>query len=141
MKLALAGDTMLGRKVAELHLEKSIVSVEDKGGAEEEDPEGTVAEDGDLEGEAPEFVELEDEEPEEVEVGLDELLRERLEAKEGIDYEEEAAARPVLVATEEDEPRPRAAGEFLCQRCFLIKSRGQLADPSRSICNDCADGR
>ena len=142
MKLALAGDTMLGRKVAELHLEKSIVSVEDKGGAEEEDPEGTVAEDGDLEGEAPEFVELEDEEPEEVEVGLDELLRERFEGKEDVDYEQEAAARWVLLATEKDEePRPRAADEFVCQSCFLIKSRAQLAAASRSICKDCAKSR
>ena len=32
----------------------------------------------------------------------------------------------------------RAADEFLCQNCFLLKRRSQLADKRRQLCNDCA---
>jgi hypothetical protein len=126
----------------EPHVQKSTVWIEDNGVAEEEGPEGEDSVDGELDSEGPEIVELEEEEPEEVEVGLDELLRERFEGKEDVDYEQEAAARWVLLATEKDEePRPRAADEFVCQSCFLIKSRAQLAAASRSICKDCAKSR
>lgn len=31
-----------------------------------------------------------------------------------------------------------APGEFVCQSCFLVKRRSQLADPVRMICRDCA---
>ena len=32
----------------------------------------------------------------------------------------------------------RAADEFLCQNCFLLKRSSQLADRRRQLCNDCA---
>lgn len=32
----------------------------------------------------------------------------------------------------------RAADEFLCQNCFLLKRPSQLADKRRQLCNDCA---
>lgn len=31
-----------------------------------------------------------------------------------------------------------APGEFVCQSCFLVKRKSQLADPVRMICRDCA---
>jgi hypothetical protein len=33
---------------------------------------------------------------------------------------------------------PRRASEFLCQSCFLVLPRHQLADEARMICRDCA---
>ncbi len=32
----------------------------------------------------------------------------------------------------------RAADEFLCQNCFLLKHPSQLADKRRQLCSDCA---
>jgi hypothetical protein len=72
---------------------------------------------------------LEVDELEDLEESLDHLLEERL-ANEG---------RPVL------EPRPGAPavarcgkGEFVCRRCFLVRSRSQLADPVALVCADCS---
>lgn len=33
---------------------------------------------------------------------------------------------------------PLGQDEFVCQRCFLIRNRSQLADAARHICLDCA---
>jgi len=33
---------------------------------------------------------------------------------------------------------PMQSTEFLCQRCFLVKHRSQLADKKRTLCRDCA---
>jgi hypothetical protein len=32
---------------------------------------------------------------------------------------------------------PKQANEFVCQSCFLVKLRAQLADPKNMYCNDC----
>jgi poly-gamma-glutamate synthesis protein (capsule biosynthesis protein) len=125
----------------ESDLEEAITWIEAEEGAEEEEPEAEKLDEGELKAEEPEIVELEEEEPEEVEVSLDELLRARFEGEERIEYEQEEEKRPVLVTAGEEEPRPRAADEFVCQSCFLIKNRRQLANTTRSICKDCANGR
>lgn len=33
---------------------------------------------------------------------------------------------------------PQQANEFVCQSCFLVKHRSQMADPKRQHCQDCA---
>lgn len=74
---------------------------------------------------------------EEVEAALDEIFRERLELglveEEQDEEDEEEAEESELVLLE---VRP---DEFVCQRCFLIKSRSQLADPVARVCRDCAN--
>ena len=53
------------------------------------------------------------------------------------DFEEEIA--PIVrVPDEEDEAPARRSGEFVCTRCFLVKSESQLAVRSRKVCRDCA---
>jgi hypothetical protein len=53
------------------------------------------------------------------------------------DFEEELA--PVVrVPEEEDDAPARRAGEFVCTRCYLVKSDSQLAIRSRKVCRDCA---
>jgi len=32
---------------------------------------------------------------------------------------------------------PKQPGEFVCQYCFLVKHRSQLADPDAKLCRDC----
>ena len=34
--------------------------------------------------------------------------------------------------------KPVSADEFVCQRCYLVLKRSQLADPKRKLCLDCA---
>ena len=53
------------------------------------------------------------------------------------DFEEEIA--PIVrVPDEEDEAPARRNGEFICTRCFLVKSESQLAVRSRKVCRDCS---
>jgi hypothetical protein len=73
-----------------------------------------------------------DEEPEDEEESLDVLLT----RDKGLDED--------LVRG--DEPRDGLSttgavpdvGEFTCRSCFLVKRQGQLADPKKLICLDCA---
>jgi hypothetical protein len=75
-------------------------------------------------------------EGDDVEATLDEILRDRFEGEEE-SAEEEPEARAVAASAEE--VRPRSADEFVCQSCFLVKHRTQLADPGQSLCRDCAN--
>ncbi len=80
-------------------------------------------------------------EREDAEATLEEILREQLGAP-ALEEEEEAERRRRRRAApqvEEEQVRPRSAEEFLCQSCFLVKHRRQLADPVRLICVDCAN--
>jgi len=53
------------------------------------------------------------------------------------DFEEELA--PIVrVPEEEDDAPARRSGEFVCSRCYLVKSESQLAVRSRKVCRDCA---
>ena len=45
-------------------------------------------------------------------------------------------------ALEEEEfalPPGRGANDFVCSRCFLIKPRSLLGDPTHRLCRDCLD--
>lgn len=59
-------------------------------------------------------------------------------ASEDADDFEEDIAPTVRVPDEEDEAPARRTGEFICTRCFLVKSESQLAVRSRKVCRDCA---
>ena len=59
------------------------------------------------------------------------------------DVEDDFADEPALVAAvasedeEEDIPTKRS-GEFICARCYLVKSNSQMANRKQKICRDCA---
>jgi hypothetical protein len=77
---------------------------------------------------------------------LDELEAEELEmltedeASEALVVNEAAEMRAIRRAelTLADSGDERAANEFLCQNCFLLKPQSQLANKRRQLCNDCA---
>ncbi len=80
----------------------------------------------------------EEEEDEDVEASLDDILKERLvvldeeeedeeEEYEDSDYRSDIALRVL----------PKQPDEFVCQSCFLVKNRSQLADKEKMFCRDC----
>ena len=87
-------------------------------------------------------VELDDElHPADVEEPLDVLLQERTAAATLEDDEEAVEEEEVDTDEPGDAPGrilPRRPGEFLCQSCFLVLPRNQLADEKRMLCRDCA---
>jgi Domain of unknown function (DUF4193) len=78
----------------------------------------------------------------EVESIQDLLVKQEATEEEAEEEEEEA---PLTLTKEERlaEPLearvvPIQATEFVCQRCFLVKHRSQLADKKKMLCRDCA---
>ena len=78
----------------------------------------------------------------EVESIQDLLVKQEATEEEAEEEEEEA---PLALTKEERlaEPLearvvPIQATEFVCQRCFLVKHRSQLADKKKMLCRDCA---
>lgn len=79
--------------------------------------------------------------PDDVEEPLDVLLQERTAAATLEDDEEEVEEEEVETDERGEAPArilPRRPGEFLCQSCFLVLPRNQLADEKRMFCRDCA---
>jgi len=65
----------------------------------------------------------------------------RSEEEEAAEEEEEGAvalARDERLEPVETRVVPIQATEFVCQKCFLVKHRSQLADKKRMLCRDCA---
>jgi len=65
----------------------------------------------------------------------------RAEEEEATEEEEEGAvalARDERLEPVETRVVPIQATEFVCQKCFLVKHRSQLADKKRMLCRDCA---
>lgn len=67
-----------------------------------------------------------------------------VESLEEIGEEEEEEEEEVLVAGDEagkealvERAIPQQANEFICQNCFLVRHRSQLADPKKQYCVDC----
>jgi hypothetical protein len=59
------------------------------------------------------------------------------------DVEDDFADEPILSVVvggeEDDEDIPvKRSGEFICTRCFLVKSNSQLANRKSKYCRDCA---
>ncbi|NNN13107.1 MAG: DUF4193 family protein [Acidimicrobiaceae bacterium] len=76
---------------------------------------------------------FDDVDEDEVEASLDDILRERLVVIDDDDDDLEADDRGETITR----VLPRQPDEFVCQSCFLVKKRSQLADPKRSFCRDC----
>ena len=89
-----------------------------------------------------------EDEDEEDEASLDQLLSQRAAARRGSDDSDEDDDDIMALASEK-EPRGTAEvplsrvipvkdrEEFVCQRCYLVKARSQLADAERTLCRDC----
>lgn len=79
--------------------------------------------------------------PDDVEAPLDALLQERTASATLEDDEEEVEDDEADPDERGDTPTriaPRRPTEFLCQACFLVLPRHQLADEKRTLCRDCA---
>lgn len=89
-----------------------------------------------------------EDEDEEDEASLDQLLSQRAAARRGSDDSDEDGD-DIMALSSEKEPRGTAEvplsrvipvkdrEEFVCQRCYLVKARSQLADAERTLCRDC----
>jgi hypothetical protein len=89
-----------------------------------------------------------DDEDEEDEASLDQILSQRAAARRASDDSDEDDDDIMALASEK-EPRGTAEvplsrvipvkdrEEFVCQRCYLVKARSQLADAERTLCRDC----
>ena len=73
-----------------------------------------------------------------IEADLDEILKDRLASDDEDDDDEEDEVADA--AGKSDGPakiQPRRSDEFLCQSCFILKPRGQLAEGETDLCVDC----
>ena len=113
--------------------EDALVDVEDDaagGDDEEEEEEDAVVED--------------DEEDDQA--SLDEILAQRAAARRASDDPDDDAELLGMTDDPDEpvvEPLPvkvapvKGEQEFVCNNCFLVKPRVQLADPKRGFCRDC----
>lgn len=82
----------------------------------------------------------EDEEDEDVEASLDDILKERLvvagddedDDDDDDDYDETDDRADIALRV-----LPKQPDEFVCQSCFLVKNRKQIADKDNMFCRDC----
>ena len=76
--------------------------------------------------------------PDDVEADLDAILKDRIAAQpEDEDEDEEEQAEPDDRGDGTGRIQPKKADEFVCQSCFLVKHRRQLADEDLMLCVDC----
>lgn len=75
--------------------------------------------------------------PDDVEEPLDVVLRERTASPDEEEEEEEDDGDEGADATGGRRITPRSEDEFLCQSCFLVLPRNQLADEEAQLCRDC----
>jgi hypothetical protein len=55
------------------------------------------------------------------------------------DFAEEPTLVVVATSDDDDEDIPvKRSGEFICTRCYLVKSNSQLANRKQKACRDCA---
>lgn len=88
-----------------------------------------------------------DDEDEEDESSLEELLAQRAAARRGTDDSDDdedlmgLASEPDTIPAIEPIPARviplKDRQEFVCNRCYLVKARVQLADADRGLCRDC----
>lgn len=88
-----------------------------------------------------------EEDEEDDDASLDQLLSQRAASRRGSDDSDDDD--DIMALASEKEPRGTAdvaparvipikdREEFVCQRCYLVKARSQLADADRSLCRDC----
>ena len=126
--------------------EDALVDVEDDaaGGDDEEDEEEDAVVDDDEEDEEEDAVVEDDEEDDQA--SLDEILAQRAAARRASDDPDDDAELLGMTDDPDEpvvEPLPvkvapvKGEQEFVCNNCFLVKPRVQLADPKRGFCRDC----
>ena len=55
------------------------------------------------------------------------------------DFADEPALVAVVASEDDEEDIPvKRSGEFICTRCYLVKSNSQLANRKQKVCRDCA---
>ena len=116
-----------------------VEETDDEEGAEEADDEGDTLLTTD---EEEEYEDDDEDDADDVEASLDVILKSRLvvsEADEEEDEEDEDEEDAEGDERGEIATRvlPKQPGEFVCQSCFLVKHRSQLADSERQLCRDC----
>ena len=89
-----------------------------------------------------------EDEDEDDDASLDQLLTQRAAARRGGDDADDDD--DIMALASEKEPTGTAEvpasrivpvkdrQEFVCQRCYLVKARSQLADADKMLCRDCA---
>jgi hypothetical protein len=89
-----------------------------------------------------------DEESDDDEASLEELLAQRAAGRRAAGDDSETDEDDIMALASEREPTGaevirtkvipiKDRQEFVCKRCFLVKSRSQLADETRMLCRDC----
>ena len=111
-------------------VDDELVVVED----DEEAVPARPAKTGDDDGEEDD---LEEVDPDDVEADLDTILKDRIAAADDEEEDEEDEVVDVDDRGDTNKIQPRRPGEFVCQSCFLLKPRSQLADSKRKLCADC----
>ena len=114
---------------------------------EEEDDDLEVEIDDPEEAEA-ELAAASEDDDEDDDASLDQLLTQRAAARRGSDDADDDD--DIMSLASEKEPTGTAEvpasrivpvkdrQEFVCQRCYLVKARSQLADADKMLCRDCA---
>jgi hypothetical protein len=75
--------------------------------------------------------------PDDVEADLDAILKDRIAAQPEDEDDEDEAPEPDDRSDGAGRIQPKKADEFVCQSCFLVKHRRQLADETLMLCVDC----
>ncbi len=137
-------DDLVDDVIDDVVADDEIAVVDSTDPAVVEIPTGTKAVDPDAPAEEDEedVLDLDEElHPDDIEVPLDTLLQERT-AKATLDEDEDEVDDYDEVPDERGDGTtkivPRRPGEFLCQSCFLVLPKNQLADPVKMLCHDCA---
>ena len=117
-------------------VDEEAIAEDEEAGEEEEAgaPAARPAKTGEEEGEEDD---LEDVDPDDVEADLDTILKDRIAAADDEEDEEEDEVVDVDERGDTNKIQPRRPGEFVCQSCFLLKPRTQLADEKNQFCLDC----
>jgi hypothetical protein len=128
--------------------QKDEIEVEAEVEVDEEEGDEDVEIDDPEEAEAELAAQSEDED-EDDDASLDQLLSQRAAGRRGSDDSDDDDDDIMALASEK-EPRGTAEvppsrvipvkdrEEFVCQNCYLVKARSQLADSDRMFCRDCA---
>jgi hypothetical protein len=75
--------------------------------------------------------------PDDVEADLDAILKDRIAAQPEDEDDEDEVPEPDDRSDGAGRIQPKTADEFVCQSCFLVKHRRQLADENLMLCVDC----
>lgn len=113
----------------ELGGDDELASDEDKDDDEDE-PAASGAKDDDEEDD-------DEADPDDVEADLGEILKDRIAAGDDEDEDEDEPEEPSRTTETPGRIQPRRSDEFLCQACFILKPRAQLADGESDLCVDC----